>query len=89
MHDGPPLHGFSVQEEEHAAPHTVLQALHAGVGLRDVHREECEALIRVLLLLDALITIFGSAVKCTVHKDCCAGKFKKELLEDSEQAVRE
>ena len=35
VHDGPPLHGFPVQEEEHSAPHTVLQALHAGVGLRD------------------------------------------------------
>lgn len=37
VHDGPPLHGFPVQEEEHTAPHTVLQALHAGVGLRDCY----------------------------------------------------
>lgn len=35
VHDGPPLHCIPVQEEEHTAPHTVLQALHAGVGLRD------------------------------------------------------
>lgn len=34
VHDGPPLHRVPVPEEEHAAPHTVLQALHAGVGVR-------------------------------------------------------
>jgi len=38
VHDGPPLHRFPVQEEEHTAPHTVLQALHAGVGLSDGDR---------------------------------------------------
>lgn len=37
VHDGPPLHRFPVQEEEHSTAHTVLQALHAGVGLRDCY----------------------------------------------------
>lgn len=31
---GSGLHGGAVQKERHAAPHTVLQTLHAGMGLK-------------------------------------------------------
>ena len=31
---GAGVHGGAVQEERHASPHTVLQALHARVGVR-------------------------------------------------------
>ncbi len=34
VHDGSALHRVPLQEEGYAAPHTVLQAIHAGVGLR-------------------------------------------------------
>lgn len=35
VHDGVALHRVPLQEEGHAAPHTVLQEIHAGVGLRN------------------------------------------------------
>lgn len=34
MPDGPTAHGVPSQAQGHQAAHTVLQALHAGVGVR-------------------------------------------------------